>query len=252
MNHFRNILIIISFLPAKMHGQLPGETKKLIGRTFISNKLDYLEFINDTILYASFNSYNDSALFTIKNDTLSIQQAYSWTDNTGSGNTIEYNQFKIKYSKKDTISLQNISYKYSSKEKKTILFFNRENLKESITGFKYLKVYCSSPWFGEKKITINSSGRVIVYNNPFIKKQITIRGWLTVEELIKFRNLLSNSLLSRLPLKRGCPIDGGVSDFEILVGTKLYVSKGCDLSLPHQFLLNYIYTIDKNRGLSKN
>jgi hypothetical protein len=241
-------LVILLFTSIKLSAQKSGN---LIDKTFISSKLDYLEFINDSTLFASFNPYNDTALFTIKGDTLTIQQGYWWIDNTRSGHTTKYNTFKINFSNRDTISIQSISNEYSSKEKKEIIFINLENLRESISNFKYFKVFCSSPWVGEKNIIIDSLGGVFIFTKPFDKKGITLRGQFSNEEFSHFKNLLSNSLVSKLPQKRGCAKDAGTSDFEILIDDKLYKSKGCSLSWPHQFLLNYVYTLDKNRGLVK-
>ncbi|MBL0070021.1 MAG: hypothetical protein IPP39_16560 [Chitinophagaceae bacterium] len=78
-----------------------------------------------------------------------------------------------------------------------------------------------------------------------------IKGQLTQKEFTNFKNLLSKSLPSRLPFKRGCPMDGATSNFEIIIGSKKIKSTGCDLSWTHAFLLNYLYDIDHNKGLKK-
>ena len=93
----------------------------------------------------------------------------------------------------------------------------------------------------KKQITIDSSG-IVTYidapsmysiNNPRGDKNAqpkSIIGRLTKNEFEKFKVFLSYSLLSRLPLIRGCGMDDERADFEIAIGEKRIKSRGCELS----------------------
>jgi hypothetical protein len=110
--------------------------------------------------------------------------------------------------------------------------------------------------------SLESPGRVAFIDDPIPystkhpdadknAKPRYITGQFTQKEFINLKNLLSISLPSKLPPNRGCLIDATFSSFEILIGTKKITSIGCDLSWGHGFLFDYIYDIDKNKGLVK-
>ncbi|GAB3018551.1 hypothetical protein GCM10027051_24730 [Niabella terrae] len=241
-----------------MHGQA---LSSLSGKTFIDKRLKYLKFLNDTTLYSSINSYNDTARFYMQKDTLFIKQRYLQTDQTGTKWIDRIYDYKIIQLTVDTIRLKN-NYNYSNPSD-TFFFVNIGILKEATCDFKFLRLQYSSPWRGTKQITIDSLGKVffaynpLLYsvNNPGADKNANpknISGQLTQKEFENFKSLLSNSLPLRLPLKRACPIDGAISNFEIVIGTKKIKSTGCNLSWTHAFLLNYLYDIDQNKGFVKS
>ena len=124
--------------------------------------------------------------------------------------------YKIIQLTTDTISLKN-NYNYSN-PRDTFFFVNIDNLKEATSSFKFLLLQYSSPWSGKKQITIDSLGKVTFVDKPIIysvdnpgadknAKPKNILGQLTPREFENFKNVLANSLPSRLPLKRGCPMD---------------------------------------------
>lgn len=241
-----------------LHGQ---DLSSLSGKTFIGKRLEYLKFLNDTTLYSSINSYTDTAKFYKQNDTLFVKQRYLQTDQTGTKWIDRMYGYKIIKLTDDTLSLKN-NYNYSN-PKDTFFFVNIEKLKEVTVHFKFLRLEYSSPWNGTKQITIDSLGKVSFVDNPIMysidnpgadknAKPKSISGQLTQKEFTNFKNLLANSLPSRLPLKLGCPMDGATSKFEIIIGTKRIKSTGCNLSWTHAFLLNYLYDLDQNKGFVKS
>jgi len=253
-----SITISILIISTVLHGQ---DLSSLSGKTFIGKRLEYLKFLNDTILYSSINSYNDTAKFYKHNDTLFVKQRYLQTDQTGTKWIDRIYSYSIIQLTADTINLKN-NYNYSN-PRDTFFFVNIDKLKEATSDFKFLRLQYSSPWSGTKQITIDSSGKVTYADNPLMysvnnpgadknAKPKNISGQLTQKEFENFKSLLANSLPLRLPLKRGCPLDGATSDFEIIMATKKIKSTGCNLSWTHAFLLNYLYDIDQNKGLVKS
>ena len=261
---FRYILLSALLFTAKTYGQQPGIPGNLVGKTFVSRNLEYLEILSDTSLYSSINSYKDTAIYFLRNDTLFVKQRYLMTDQTGTKYVDDIYNYKITGLSADTIQLKNnfrSNYKPANWED-TLFFVNIERLKEEVAGFKYISLNYSSPWSGTRHITIDSLGEVnfndnpIPYsiNNPGADKNAKpkgLTGYLTRGEFINFKNLLSKSLPSKLPFKRSCPMDGATSNFELVIGEKRFLSTGCDLSWTHTFLLSYIYNIDQNKGLLK-
>jgi hypothetical protein len=260
----RFILLPTLLFATKANGQQHGVPSNLVGKTFVSRTLEYLEILNDTTLYSSINSYTDTAKLFLQNDTLFIKQRYLQTDQAGTKWMDRLYDYKVITLSDDTLRLKNnfrFNYKSANLED-TLFFINIEKLKEPVTDFKFLRLDFSSPWSGTKQITIDSLGNVtfidspILYsiNNPSADKNAkpkSIKGRLTQKEFLNFKNLLSKSLISRLPFKRGCPMDGATSNFQILIGAKKINSTGCNLSWTHAFLLNYLYDVDQNQGLRK-
>ncbi|OQP63697.1 hypothetical protein [Niastella populi] len=259
------ILIFFFFLTTLANGQGFNRVQDLSNMTLVSKKLEYLKILNDTTLWSSINSDKDTALFFLRNDTFYIRQKYLQTDQTGTKWIERLYGYKVIKIAPDSLTLKNkypFGYKPDDWED-TLVFVNIEQIKEPVADFRFLKLEYSSPWTGERNITVDSLGRVnfvdnpIQYsiNNPTADKNAKPRsfsGQLTMKELINFKNLLSKSLPSRLPLKRGCPMDGSTSNFEIQIGTKNIVSTGCDLSWTHASLLEYLFDIDQNKGLVKS
>jgi hypothetical protein len=255
----RNLLTISVFLISLVsHGQ---DLSSFSGKILIGKRLEYLKFLNDTTLYSSINSYTDTAKFFMKDDTLFIKQRYLQTDQTGTKWIDRIYNYKIIKLADDTLSLKN-NYNYSNPHD-TFFFVNIEKLKEATVNFRFLRLEYSSPLNGTKQITIDSLGKVSFVDNPIMysinypgadknAKPKNISGLLTQKEFANFKNLLATSLPSRLPLKRGCPIDGATSNFEIIIGTKKIKSTGCNLSWTHSFLFNYLYDIDQNKGFVKS
>jgi hypothetical protein len=252
MHHVQKLLLFLLLFPIYATSQNIS-LQKLIGKTFISTSLDYLEFINDSVLYSSINSYNDTAHYTLTNNILQIEQHYLYTDKTRDGSATEYYDYKVECSA-DTLFIVGLSVSGTRKitNKKGRFFLNLDNIKETVSEFKYITVNCSSPWVGEKIISIDGLGTVDCRYKGFGDKSWKVlRGKLINNEFVRFLNLLSRSLPSRLPAKRGCPIDGGHSDFRIAIGDKVYESIGCNLSWSHETLFSFLYTVDKNKNLRR-
>ena len=78
--------------------------RKTIGKVFI-NDTEYLEFINDSTLYSSINSYTDTAIFFFRNDSLFIKQSYRQTDRTGTKSILKIYNYRIAKLVDDTLEL---------------------------------------------------------------------------------------------------------------------------------------------------
>lgn len=251
------ILIFISIsLYWSCHGQVQG-------KIFVSKTLEYLHLINDTTLCTSFGDESDTTTYYIKSDTLFIKNEY-WrsSGNSKSDHIIKWQNYKIIKQSNDSLYLLNKfnGYKKPSNWEDTLLLVNIEKLKESVAEFKFLKLEFSSPWSGAKQITVDSLGKVNFVDRPILlnpdnpaadknAKNQDIIGKLTQKEFTNFKNLLSKFLPSRLQMRRGCPLDGATSNFEILIGEKRIISTGCELSWTQTFLVNYLNELDQNTGL---
>ncbi|MFT3911498.1 MAG: hypothetical protein QM737_18890 [Ferruginibacter sp.] len=259
MVKLKYLFLIFIFLVSKINAQNHLSFHDCINKIFVGGNLEYLEILSDSSLYSSINSYNDTALFNIKNDSLSIKQHYWLTDQNGTSFQIKFYNYGIKRVSRDTIILEYEAkdFFYNKPIKKKIEFVCLDKLEESTSEFKFLRLDRSSPWTGNRMVIIDSLGKVTFKSDPFsisfdstkIEKKKNIKGQLSSTEFISFKNLLSKSLISKLPLKRGCPIDGATSNFTIQIGSKTYKSIGCELSWIHARLLNYLYEIDLNKGL---
>lgn len=254
-------LISISLIARITSGQ---SLKELTGKSFVTKSLQYLALLNDTTLSSSINEYNDTATFFEKNHTLYIKQQYGITDK-GKTKWVEklYDYTIVTFTEDSLTLVTNYSYdRKSNTSRDTIVFVNIEKLKESVIDFKFLKLDCSNSWHGKRHITIDSIGEVTFDDNPILysinnpsadknAKPQNISGRLTPKEFLYFKDKLAKSFPSKLPRKRSCGMDGTSSDFEIVIGTKRIVSRGCNLSWTHTFLLNYLYDINKNKGFVK-
>jgi len=255
------VWLIMVFFKAPLTAQKTYNTNNITGKTFISKTLEYLSIINDSTLCSSINNYSDTAAFSLANDSLIIKQQYGFINKDGFGNTVKYYGYKIVAFNIDTVWLQGnqAANMAATGYDGRLLFINIDKLKEPIAGFTYLKMDCSNAWTGNKHISIDADGKVVLTIKTFVKNHLSkidssiapikINGQLTVNEYTNFKVLLSRSLLSKLPVKRGCPINGRVANFEIVVGPKKYTSTGCNLSYVHELLFDYLYSLDSNKGL---
>ncbi|MCD2424926.1 hypothetical protein LQ567_19235 [Niabella pedocola] len=261
----KTIFIIIPlFTVSTVVAQNPSLLKLQKSKIFISDHLEYLEILNDTLLCSSLNSYADTAFYFFNNDTLCIGQTYRETDQTGTKEIERLYDYKMLKCTADTIILENI-FRYFNKPdnwEDTLVLVNIEKQKEPVDNFRALKLDFFNPWSGEKKIIIDNKGRVTFIDTTTItldrflspdretKKQL-FTGSFTPEEFIIFKNLLSRSLPSKLPPERNCPMDGAVSNFEIRLGARTITSTGCTLSRVHYILLDYLLGLDQNKGIVK-
>jgi hypothetical protein len=262
MHRFYSSLLFTLLVSTNTNGQPPPDLRSTVGKKFVSRTLEYMEIVNNTTLYSSINFYTDTARFFLSHDTLFIKQKYLQTDQKGTKYAEKLYDYKVIALAADSIQLKNnfrLDYKPTNWED-TLVFINIEKLKEPVAALKLLKLDYSSPLTGRRHITIDSLGKVSFIDEPIPysirhpeadknAKPKNIRGELTQKEFIKFKNLLSMSLPSKLPPNRGCPMDAAISSFEILIGTKKITSIGCDFSWIHTILFDYVYDIDQNKAL---
>lgn len=257
------IVILLCFLAVTTlaYGQALIHVQALSGKTFLSSRSAYLKVLNDTTLHSSINEYNDTALFFLRNDTLYIKQKYVESDQTGTKRIERLYDYKVIKLAPDTLILKN-NYRFEYKPddwEDTLVFINIDRAKEPVEDFKFLKLQTVNPWSGERHISIDRLGSVNFDDVPLqysvnhprgdkTAKPRRFKGQLTRKELATFKSVLSKSLPSKLPLKRGCPMDGAMSNFEIRIGERTIKSTGCDLTWTQIFLSNYLYEIDHNKG----
>ncbi len=251
---FYHIYFIFFFLTVGGAGQGSGNRNDLVGKIFIGPELEYIKFINDSTLRASVNLYNDTAIFRLIGDTLRIQQRYIQTDGQGRKDIVRYYDYLLSAIGKDSFLLK------GEGQDKWLRFMHLDRIKEPVEQFSLLKISFSGPWTSRRWVTIDSLGKVTFIDKPNMyskenpdgdrnAKRRYFTGKLTPAAFARFKVLLSQSLPSRIYRFRGCPIDGGYTDFEIRIGASVYTSRGCFLTWPHAFLAHYVYDIDEEKGL---
>lgn len=251
LKHY-NFPFLLLFFTTGVNAQTFFDTKKIISNTFISDKLDYLEFINDSTLNTSLGFFNDTATYYFKGDSLTANRYKKCSNRTNVGCWSKYYSAKLILIRNDSIVLVNpcLLDKKPKDWEDTLVFVNLELLKEPIVDFKYL-IYGFESWGGIDRLIIDSSGKATFLRMPverfppdsvkqLYNKQKKISERLSTTELAKFKTILAKSLLSKLPLTWPCAIDDLPFTFEILIGDQTYKNKGCYLSWVHRFLLDYV------------
>ena len=121
--------------------------------------------------------------------------------------------------------------------------------REKIESFGYIQLHYSNPFGGAKTVRIDSTGTLVVKSSPYVvvsgakKKDATPAVKLTKEEYSNFMNVLSRSLISKLPEDRGCGIDQPTTNFDISINGRIIKSQGCDLSWIHSQLQGYLLAL---------
>ena len=229
IKRFNFSFLYLSFA-ISVNGQALLDTKKINNSTFISDKLEYLEFIDDSTLNTSLGFFNDTAAYYFEGDSLTANRYKKCSNRTNVGCWSKYYSAKIILLRNDSIVLVNTCLlgKKPMDWEDTLVFVNLELLKEPIVDFKYL-IYGFESWGGIDRVIIDSSGKATFIRMPVERfppdsvkqhynKQKIISEQLSTTEFAKFKTILAKSLLSKLPSTWPCAIDDLPFTFEILLG----------------------------------
>ena len=159
------ILPLFIYLSQEIYGQNALRIEELSNKILISSGLEYLDFINDSILFSSISKYNDSTKFEVLNSTLIIIEDYTWYGpNNTSGYKIVETKYPIVKQTSDTLILENtFTGKHKPNDWEDILVFvNLNIIKERINNFRYLELVYLNPFGGSKTIEIDSIGNILL------------------------------------------------------------------------------------------
>lgn len=216
---------------------------RLTGKFLVDYDFNFIELINDSVIYSSFlYQLRDTAKYEIvENDLIIKKKVYA--PNTTSGYKIErlkYYIFKQTDSTLTIISPNSIRLDY----KDINLFPNK------IYDFEYIELEYLTPWTDSRLIRIDNQGNYydkITYlplkSRRFKRKHKVIKEQLNDSEMLILKQKLTDYYSLYLPTERGCPIDGATSNFVIKTNGQLIESKGCDLSLIHSTLLDFLLNL---------
>ena len=250
------VIIIVFFIFNYANGQNESGIENLINKIFISQNLEYLEILNDSILCSTLNNYDDTTTFALKDNSIIIQEDYTWNGpNNSSGYEIKIYVYPILKQTIDTIILGN-KFKGEFKPdnwEDELVFVNLDLFEKNIDNFISIELNYSNPFGGSKKVEIDSLGKVTIINYPEIvhrrKGNLSrISGILTTFEFDNFIKLLEKSLIDKLPKQRVCGIDGARKDFIIKYGTTEINSTGCSISWIHYGIVVYLLELENNDG----
>ena len=156
-------------MPRKIMNSMGAAADKLSGqntsakRAFVSLTLEYLEILNDSLIFTSLSKEQDTTTYFIKQDSLFLKYDYTRTGAGKDGYYVEWQAYKILYHNKDSFFLVNNKDRYAgySVAEDTLRFVNLETLKEPITSFKYLNIDLPSSFGGSRRVSIDGLGKVI-------------------------------------------------------------------------------------------
>jgi hypothetical protein len=209
------------------------------GKTFVNDKLDQINFLNDTVLITSFRAFPEK--YSFLNDTVVLTLLHQHSD-------MEFeHSYKLLKHSSDTLTFVYTSL-YSKPD--TMQFVNLQNRILPITEFDSLRVD-SYGWTGLGRLIIRSDKTVKYAKGSWIEptemevKYKTFK--LTDQQYQEFIKTLSESLVFMLPAERNDDGDDVTYvDITIRANKQTIVSKGADLSKIHGKLTKYLfYTVAK-------
>ena len=215
----------------------------LIGKILVDSDFNFIELINDSVIYSSFlYQQSDTAQYEIvENDLIIKQKVYA--PNTISG--YEIKRLKYYISKQTDSTLTLISPSNFQLDYRDIKLFPNK-----IFDFEYIELEFLTPWADNRLIRIDNLGNYYdkikflpLKSRRFKRKQKVIKEQINNSELLTLKQKLTDYYAIYSPTERGCPIDGQTSNFLIKTNGKLIESKGCDLSMIHSKLLDYLLNL---------
>jgi hypothetical protein len=218
------LFTILVYLSSSLFDQTSAQQIKITpqpGKVFITSEMQDLEILNDSTLVSSILSDNQKSFYKVKNDTLFIKEG--GTGISPDNKYIGFLRYKILTANSDTITLKRFKARetVSDSDKDALVFINLENLKQPLVGFKSIKLSFVSPFgYSGAAITVDSTRKVSYITFPEIKDEngrnlSLTTGYLSINEYSSFLDLLSKSMITKLPEVRGCNIDEGANKFEI-------------------------------------
>jgi hypothetical protein len=209
----------------------------LIGRFLVNDDFEFIELINDSLIFSSLISSNDTSKYEISDNTLIVKERIY--------DSRSLQKFEFLINKKSDSTLNIRFDKYFNSE-----FHDIKSISNNIFDFRHIELDYLTPWDDDRIIQIDSLGnyyeRIIfcpLKKRPFKRKSKTIKKRLSSKELHLLKQNLSKFYAIYLPKERGCPIDGDWSNFLIVTNGKIIESKGCYLSWTHTKLLEYILNL---------
>jgi len=216
----------------------------LIGRLLINSDFEYIELLNDSLIYSSLNNFSDTSEFEIAGNDLIIKEKV-YEPNSTLGYKIREFKYYVNKQTDSTLILQ-------SPNNYRLVFFDIKTLPNRIFDFESIELEYLTPWDNSRLIRIDNQGNYydkITYlplkHQRFKRKNKIIQDKLNEMEIEALKQKLTDFYAVYLPTERGCPIDGARSNFVIKTNGKIIDSKGCDLSWIHSNLLDYLLTIKK-------
>jgi hypothetical protein len=214
----------------------------LTGKFLVDSDFNFFELINDSLIYSSLNNFNDTAKYELDGSDLIIKE-HVYEPNEPLGYKVK--RFKYYISKQTDSTLTLISPKNFRLDYKDIKLFPNK-----IFDFEYFELEYLTPWSDNRLIRIDNQGNYydkITYlplkSRRFKRKHKVIKDQLIDSEVLILKQKLADSYSIYLPSERGCPIDGETSNFLIKTNGQLVESKGCDLSLIHSKLLDFLLNL---------
>ena len=214
----------------------------LIGKFLVDSEFEFIEIINDSLIYSSLNNFIDTAVFEIIENYLVIKEKI-YEPNTPLGYSVR--RFKYYITKQTDSTLILIS-----PDNFRLYFQDIHFLPNEITDFEYLELEYLTPWSHDRLIRIDNQGNYydkITYSplksQRLLRKHKIFKEKLNDKEILTLKQKLTEFYAIYLPIERGCPIDGEWSNFVIKTNGQMIESKGCDLSWIHAKLLDYILNI---------
>ncbi len=207
------------------------------GKTFINDRLDQIDFINDSVLTGSFLAYprkyefiNDSLRLRFLDPISKIKVQHS---------------YKLLYLSFDTLSFVFTSLSYDRPD--TMTFINISKLITNIKNFESFRVEIYG-FIGSKRLIINKDKTVKIGDKADVLPYTEFPHYryftLTDKKYKEFIDTLSNCLVFRLPKKRSSRgIDVTFVDFEIHTNGITIESKGARLSKIHDRLVCYLLSM---------
>jgi len=212
---------------------------ELIGKFLVDSDFNFFKLINDSLIYSSLYQVRDTAKYEIIGNDLIIKKN-EYEPNTPLGYKVKRLKYNISKQTDSTLTLISPSnFQLDYKDLK--LFSNK------IFDFEYIELEYLTPWSDNRLIRIDSQGNFynkITYlplkSRRFKRKHNIIKEQLNDSEILILKQKLADYYSIYLPFERGCPIDGETSNFVIKTNGQLIESKGCNLSLIHSKLLDYL------------
>lgn len=212
-----------------------GQSNSYSGKTFINDNLDQIDFIDDSVLVASFRASPEK--YEFKKDSLVLTLTHHHAD-------MEFrHSYKLLQLSHDTLSFIYTSL-YNRPD--TVRFINVDNRIVRVKDFDFLRVDMYG-WNGFKRLIIKKDRTVKLGENEEVMPNEEYNKYayfkLTDKQYQEFLEKLSKYLVLMLPPKRA---DGGEDitdvDFTIRTNGKTIISKGSTLSKIHNKLLEYLFS----------
>lgn len=214
----------------------------LKGKLLINSDFEFIEILNDSLIYSSLNNFSDTSEFEISENDLIIKEKV-YEPNSTLGYKIRRFKYYINEHTDSTLII-------TSPNNFKLDFFDIKTLRTDIYDFESVELEYLTPWDNSRLIRIDNKGNYYdkitflpLKSRRFKPKHKTIKGKLTDLELQTLKQNLSDLYAIYLPAERGCPIDGARSNFTIKTNGQIISSIGCDLSWIHAKLLDYLLNI---------